>query len=114
MPTIATILVANRGEVVSRIARTAHALGKSCVGVYTDSDSRAPYLADVDLSVSLGADTNPTPYLSADALIAAARAAGADAVHPGYRFLAEDAGFAQACIDADLTWIGPPPHVIRA
>ena len=111
---ITTVLVANRGEVVSRVARTASRLGMHTIGVYTETDIDAAYLADVDAAVALGDDSASSPYLDPGAIIAAARVAGADAIHPGYGFLAENADFAQACEAAGLLWIGPTPASMRA
>ena len=110
---ISRILVANRGEVVSRVARTATSMGITIVGVYADSDAEARYLDDVDIAVALGDDQSSSPYLDISKLIEAAKRAGADAVHPGYGFLAENAEFARAVTDAGLTWIGPPPEAIE-
>src|SRR5262245_22675257 len=112
--TITCVLVANRGEVVSRVARTAHRLGILAAGVYTDSDADSLYLDDVDVSVPLGPDRSQSPYLQPELLIRAALRARADAVHPGYGFLGENAAFAQAVLDAGLVWIGPPPAAISA
>lgn len=114
MTRISCILVANRGEIVSRVARTASGLGIRTVGVYSSSDADSRYLDDVDIAVALGDDSNASPYLSIEKLIDACRRTGADAVHPGYGFLAENAEFAQAVIDAGLTWIGPTPAAIES
>ena len=102
---IRTLLVANRGEIVTRIARTARGLGARVIGVHAP-DERPP--DGVDESHEVGS------YLDGDALLEAARAGGADAVHPGYGFLAENAGFARAVLAAGLTWVGPPPEAIDA
>ncbi len=107
---ITGVLVANRGEIASRVFRTARAMGMRCVAVYVDADATAPYVAEADVAVRL----DDGGYLDGDALVAAAKAAGADAVHPGYGFLAEDAAFAIAVSDAGLTWIGPTPDVIAS
>ncbi len=109
---IARLLVANRGEVAARIFRTARAMGITCVAVHSDPDAKAPFVADADLAVRLPGATAAETYLRADRLVAAALAAGADAVHPGYGFLAESAAFATACREAGLTFVGPPPQVI--
>ena len=114
MPRISCILVANRGEIVSRVARTASRLGIRTVGVYAASDADARYLDDVDLAIALGDDQSESPYLSIEKILDAAGRAGADAVHPGYGFLAENAEFARAVIGAGLTWIGPTPEAIDA
>jgi propionyl-CoA carboxylase alpha chain len=113
MPSISTLLIANRGEIVSRIARSARALGLRTVGVYTDSDRDGSWLRDVDLAVCLGDDNAASPYLDIAALLTAASRTGATAVHPGYGFLAEDAKFAAAVVGAGLTWIGPAAEAIR-
>jgi propionyl-CoA carboxylase alpha chain len=111
---ITCVLVANRGEVVSRVARTARAMGILSAAVYTDSDAGSRYLDDVDVSIPLGEDASPSPYLDPDRLIEAALLAGADAIHPGYGFLAENAAFATAVAEAGLVWIGPGPDAIAA
>ncbi|MGA7135991.1 MAG: biotin carboxylase N-terminal domain-containing protein [Mycobacterium sp.] len=108
---ITRVLVANRGEIARRVFATCRRLGLSTVAVYTDPDAAAPHVAEADARVRLP-QTND--YLNADALIAAARAADADAVHPGYGFLSENADFAAAVQDAGLTWIGPPVDAVRA
>ncbi len=107
------LLIANRGEIAVRIARTAHRLGIDTVGVYSDSDATALHVDSVDLAVSLGGTTAATSYLRADAVLQAALDTGCDAVHPGYGFLAENADFAQQVIDAGLSWVGPTPEQIR-
>ncbi len=108
---ITRVLVANRGEIARRVFATCRRLGLGTVAVYTDPDATAPHVAEADLHVRL-AKTND--YLNAEAIIAAARAAGADAVHPGYGFLSENADFAAAVQDAGLTWVGPPVDAVRA
>ncbi len=107
------ILVANRGEIACRIIRTARAMGYKTVAVFSDADAAAPHVALADRAVRIGPGPAADSYLNVAALLAAARAAGADAVHPGYGFLSENADFAQACADAGLVFIGPPPAVIR-
>jgi propionyl-CoA carboxylase alpha chain len=109
---ITRLLIANRGEIAVRIARTAHRLGISTVGVYSEPDANALHVDSVDVAVSLGGSTPAESYLRGDAIIEAARATGADAVHPGYGFLAENAAFAQAVIDAGLVWVGPTPEQV--
>jgi len=111
---ITKLLVANRGEIARRIMRSAHGLGIDCVAVCSDPDAGAPHVAEADEVVRLAGSTPAETYLRVDALVAAAVAAGADAVHPGYGFLSEDAGFARACGDAGLVFVGPPPDVIAA
>ncbi|MGA7760029.1 MAG: biotin carboxylase N-terminal domain-containing protein [Ilumatobacteraceae bacterium] len=113
---ISRLLIANRGEIAVRIARTAHRLGIDTVGVYSEPDRNALHVDSVDVAIALGRPgggaTPAESYLRGDAVIDAALSAGADAVHPGYGFLAENAGFAQAVIDTGLTWVGPTPEQI--
>ncbi|WP_419914211.1 acetyl/propionyl/methylcrotonyl-CoA carboxylase subunit alpha [Candidatus Poriferisodalis sp.] len=111
---IRRLLVANRGEIARRVFRTAQAMGISTVAVYADGDAEAPFVTDADLSVPLGGRTATDSYLSIDKVIAAAENSAADAVHPGYGFLSENADFAQAVIDAGLIWVGPAPEAIAA
>jgi acetyl-CoA carboxylase biotin carboxylase subunit/3-methylcrotonyl-CoA carboxylase alpha subunit len=99
------ILIANRGEIAVRIMRTCRDLGIATVAVYSDADAGAPHVAFADEAVRIGPPPARESYLSIDALLDAARAAGADAIHPGYGFLSENAGFAMAVGDAGLTWI---------
>jgi len=108
-----TILVANRGEIACRIIRTARSMGYKTVAVFSDADAAAPHVALADKAVRIGTGPAAESYLRADALIAAAQAAGADAIHPGYGFLSENADFAQNCADAGIVFIGPPAGVIR-
>lgn len=110
---IDNVLVANRGEIARRVFRTCSALGIARTAVFSDADASSPHVAEADASVRLPGNTPAETYLRADLLVAAARSAGADAVHPGYGFLSENAGFARAVIDAGLTWIGPPPAAIE-
>ncbi len=107
------LLIANRGEIAVRIARSAHRMGIATVGVYSDSDAGALHVDSVDIAVALGGTTPATSYLRADAVIAAALDTRCDAIHPGYGFLAENAAFAQQVIDAGLSWVGPTPEQIR-
>ncbi|MBQ0903476.1 biotin carboxylase N-terminal domain-containing protein [Micromonospora sp. U21] len=111
---ITRLLVANRGEIARRIFATCRALGVETVAVHSDSDAAAPFVADADQAVRLPGDTPAETYLRVDRILAAARRSGADAVHPGYGFLAENAEFAAAVTDAGLTWVGPPAKVIAA
>lgn len=111
---ITSVLVANRGEIARRVFATCRDMGMRTVAVYSDPDAGAPHVHAADLAVRLPGDTSAQTYLRGDAIIAAARAAGADAIHPGYGFLSENADFAQQVIDAGLVWIGPPPAAIAA
>jgi geranyl-CoA carboxylase alpha subunit len=108
------ILIANRGEIACRVARTAKALGYRTVAVFSDADRNALHVTACDEAVGLPGNLAGETYLSIDKLLQAARASGADAVHPGYGFLSENAAFAQACADAGLVFIGPPPAAIDA
>ncbi|HKO69759.1 MAG TPA: acetyl-CoA carboxylase biotin carboxylase subunit [Bradyrhizobium sp.] len=108
------ILIANRGEIARRIARTARRLGYGVVAVYSDADAGALHVREADQAVRIGEAPPSQSYLNAEAIIDAAKSSGADAVHPGYGFLAENEGFAQACLDAGLIFIGPSPKAIAA
>jgi propionyl-CoA carboxylase alpha chain len=109
-----SVLVANRGEIARRVFRTARTLGLSTVAVYSTADASSPHVAEADAAVHLPGNTPGDTYLRAELIIEAALKAGADAVHPGYGFLSENASFAQAVIDAGLTWIGPPVDAISS
>jgi propionyl-CoA carboxylase alpha chain len=111
---ITTLLVANRGEIARRVIRTAAAMGIRTVAVYAGPDAGAPFVAEADRAVALPGRTAAQTYLNIGALLDAADAAGADAVHPGYGFLSERADFARAVAGAGLTWVGPPAEVIEA
>ncbi len=111
---ISTLLVANRGEIARRIFRTCRAAGIGTVAVFSDPDAGSPHVADADAAARLPGASPTKTYLDAEAIIAAALAAGADAVHPGYGFLAEDPAFARRVLAAGLTWVGPPPEAMEA
>ena len=108
------ILIANRGEIALRIMRTARRLGCGVVAVYSDADRDALHVREADVAVRIGEALPAQSYLNIPAIIAAAKASGAGAVHPGYGFLAENENFAQACRDAGLFFIGPSPDAIKA
>ncbi len=108
------ILIANRGEIACRVAATARRLGIRTVAVYSEADARARHVMACDEAVAIGGAAPRDSYLRADRILAAAQATGAQAVHPGYGFLSENAGFAQACADAGIAFIGPPATAIAA
>ncbi|MDO9435039.1 biotin carboxylase N-terminal domain-containing protein [Hydrogenophaga sp.] len=108
------LLIANRGEIARRIIRTAHAMGIETVAVYSDPDALALHVREATTAFALGGTASADSYLRIDRLLEAAQATGADAVHPGYGFLSENAEFAQAVINAGFIWVGPPPAAIRA
>src|SRR3981189_3334830 len=103
------VLIANRGAIACRIIRTLQRLEVGAVAVYSDADRNSPHVAQADQSVGLGAGPVADTYLRQDKLLAAARATGAEAIHPGYGFLSESAGFAAACQAAGIVFIGPTP-----
>ncbi|MCE7008929.1 acetyl/propionyl-CoA carboxylase subunit alpha [Kibdelosporangium philippinense] len=109
---ITSVLVANRGEIARRVFRTCRALGIGCVAVYSDADAASPHVQEADAAVRLPGNSPASTYLRGSLIIEAAQRAGADAIHPGYGFLSENADFARAVIEAGLTWIGPSPEAI--
>src|SRR3954454_22042373 len=108
-----TLLIANRGEIACRVIRTARRLGIHTVAVYSDADAKALHVRMADEAVHIGPSPARESYLCGDRIIAAAKQTGAEAIHPGYGFLSENADFAQAVIDAGLIWVGPRPDSIR-
>ncbi|WP_114951795.1 acetyl/propionyl/methylcrotonyl-CoA carboxylase subunit alpha [Sphingosinicella terrae] len=111
---IASLLIANRGEIACRVIRTARRLGIRTIAVHSDADAKALHVREADAAIHVGASPARESYLVGERIIAAARATGAEAIHPGYGFLSENADFAQAVLDAGLIWVGPKPHSIRA
>jgi len=111
---IRSLLVANRGEIACRIFRTARRMGIRTIAVYSDADASARHVREADEAVRIGPPPAAESYLDMQAIIGAAGAIGAEAVHPGYGFLSENAHFAQACVDAGLVFVGPPPAAIAA
>ena len=109
---ITKILIANRGEIARRIIRTSRDMGISTVAIYADADVNAPFVKEADIAISLDGRTSAETYLDVDKVLAACKASGADAVHPGYGFLSENTAFARAITEAGITWIGPSPEAI--
>ena len=113
MKAIQSVLVANRGEIAVRVMRTAKAMGLKTVAVYSDADANALHVRSADLAVPLGGNTAAESYLNGEAILEAARETGADAIHPGYGFLSENTGFATACAEAGVLFIGPPASAVE-
>ena len=111
---ISSLLIANRGEIARRIIRTARRMGVRTVAVFSDADAKAPHVREADQAIAIGAAPAADSYLRGDVILDAARRSRAQAIHPGYGFLSENAAFAEEVIAADLVWIGPPPAAIRA
>ena len=109
-----SLLIANRGEIACRIIRTARAMGIRTVAVYSDADAKALHVRQADAAVHIGPSPAAESYLLGDRIIEAAKATGAEAIHPGYGFLSENAEFAEAVAAAGLVWVGPRPESIRA
>src|SRR5690606_26976123 len=111
---IESLLIANRGEIACRIIRTARAMGIRTVAVYSDADAKALHVRQADEAVHIGPSPAAESYLRGERIIEAARAMGAEAIHPGYGFLSENAEIAEAVSAAGLIWVGPRPESIRA
>ncbi len=109
-----SLLVANRGEIARRVIRTAHRMGLRTIAVYSEADAGMPFVTEADLAMPIGPASPAESYRNVDAVLAAAAASGAAAIHPGYGFLSENTGFARAVVDAGLIWVGPSPEAITA
>ncbi|HSC59658.1 MAG TPA: biotin carboxylase N-terminal domain-containing protein, partial [Rhizomicrobium sp.] len=109
-----SLLIANRGEIACRVIRTARRMGLRTIAVYSDADANALHVAMADEAVHIGPAPVRDSYLRADAILAAAKQTGAQAIHPGYGFLSENAEFAEACAAAGIVFVGPPASAIRA
>src|ERR671920_1302353 len=108
------ILIANRGEIACRVIRTARRLGIHTVAVYSDADAKALHVEMADEAINIGPAPARDSYLRAEAILDAAKRTGAEAIHPGYGFLSENAAFAEACAAAGVVFVGPPPDAMRA
>ena len=111
---ISSILIANRGEIACRVIRTARELGIRTIAVFSDADANALHALEADEAVHIGPAPANESYLIGSKIIEAAKQTGADAIHPGYGFLSENAAFAQSVIDAGIIWVGPKPDSINA
>src|SRR5206468_10744488 len=114
MTMLESLLIANRGEIARRIIRTCRRLGIRTIAVYSDADAQAPFVREADQAVAIGPAPAAESYLVGAKILEAARQTGAQAIHPGYGFLSENADFAEAVVEAGLIWVGPPPSSIRA
>ena len=109
-----SLLIANRGEIAIRVMRTAKRMGLRTIAVYSDADATAAHVAAADEAYRIGPAAPRESYLNVDAILAAAKESGAEAIHPGYGFLSENAALAEACAAAKIVFVGPPPKAIRA
>ena len=113
-PMFASVLIANRGEIACRIIRTARAMGLRTIAVYSRADASALHVRMADEALAIGPAPAAQSYLDIERVLAAAKASGAECIHPGYGFLSENADFAEACVAAGIAFVGPPPSALRA